>query len=153
MGKNFGRYLEEFHEGQLIKHTLGKTVLESDNNLFTLLTMNHHPVHLDKQYCEETQHGQILVVGTYVLSLVVGLTVPDISGKAIANLDYEMVQHNAPVFINDTLRAETEVLSVRESKSKNDRGIVYVETRAYNQNNVKVMTLRRHVLIPKMKGK
>lgn len=153
MQYQFGRYLNNFKEGEIIYHNATKTILESDNNFFTLLTMNHHPVHLDIEYCRKQQHGKILVVGTYVLSLVVGFTVPDISGKAIANLDYEMIQHNAPVFINDTLRAETEVLSVRESKSKNDRGIVYVETRAYNQNNVKVMTLRRHVLIPKMKGK
>lgn len=144
-----GRYYEEFTINELIKHEITKTVLESDNNLFSLLTMNHHPVHLDKEYCKNQQHRQILVVGTLVFSLVVGFTVPDISGKAIANLGYERVEHNAPVFIGDTLRAETIVLDMRESRSKSDRGIIYVETKGYNQRNELVITLRRHVLIPK----
>lgn len=145
----FGRYLEEFNVGEVIKHDKTKTILESDNNLFSLLTMNHHPVHLDIEYCKEQQHGKILVVGTLVFSLIVGITVSDISGKAIANLDYEKIDHKGPVFIGDTLRAETEVLEVRESKSKTDRGIVYVETRAYNQKNEEVLRFRRHILIPK----
>ncbi len=149
MNIQFGRFLEDFSKGETIKHNATKTVLESDNNLFTLLTMNHHPVHLDIEYCKTKVHGKILVVGTYVLSLVVGFTVPDISGKAIANLDYERVTHDGPVFIGDTLHAETLVLDVRESKSKNDRGVVYVETCAYNQDGKKVLTFRRHVLVPK----
>ena len=149
MTRQFGRYLDEFKSGELIQHAATKTVLESDNNFFSLLTMNHHPVHLDVEYCKQHPHGKILVVGTFVFSLVVGFTVPDISGKAIANLDYEQVTHDSPVFIGDTLHAETEVLSVRQSKSKPDRGIVYVETRAYNQHNQKVLTFRRHVLVPR----
>ena len=148
----FGRYLEEFTIGEVIKHNKSKTIFESDNNLFSLLTMNHHPVHLDVEYCKEQQHGQILVVGTFVFSLIVGITVSDISGKAIANLDYEKVDHKAPVFIGDTLRAETEVLDVRESKTKLDRGIIYVETRAFNQKNEEILKFRRHVLIPKKNG-
>ena len=149
----FGRYFEEFSIGELIKHNTTKTILESDNNLFTLLTMNHHPLHLDKEYCKKQQHGKILVVGTLIFSLVVGFTVSDISGKAIANLDYEKVEHNGPVFIGDTLRAETRILDKRESKSKKDRGIVYVETKAYNQKNELVLTFRRHVLILKKRSK
>lgn len=145
----FGRYYEEFEINEIIRHTASKTILESDNNLFTLLTMNHHPVHLNKEYCKKQAHGKILVVGTYVLSLVVGFSVADISGKAIANLDYEKITHDGPVFIGDTLHAETEILDIKESRTKPDRGIVYVETRAFNQNNKKVLTLRRHVLIPK----
>ena len=152
MTRQFGRYLDEFRPGELVQHTATKTVLESDNNLFSLLTMNHHPVHLDAEYCKRHPYGKILVVGTFVFSLVVGFTVPDISGKAIANLDYEQVTHNGPVFIGDTLHAETETLAVRQSKSKPDRGIVYVETRAFNQHNQKVLTFRRHVLIPKQDG-
>lgn len=148
-GRQFGRFFEEFKEGEIIKHEIRKTITESDNNFFTLLTMNHHPLHLDKEYCKTQVHGKILVVGTLVFSLVVGFTVIDISGKAIANLDYEKITHDGPVFIGDTLRAETEILSVRESRSKPDRGIVYVETKAYNQNNKKILTFRRHVLIPK----
>jgi len=149
----FGRYYEEFTIGQVIKHTATKTILESDNNLFALLTMNHHPLHLDKEYCKTQKYGKILVVGTFVFSLVVGFTVSDISGKAIANLDYEKVDHNGPVFIGDTLRAETCILDKRESKSKKDRGIVYVETKAYNQKNELVLTFGRHVLIPKKRSK
>lgn len=145
----FGRHFEDFAEGAVYKHSVRKTITESDNNLFSLLTMNHHPVHLDQDYASKAQHGQVLVVGTLVFSVVVGLTVADISGCAIANLAYEGVNHDGPVHIGDTLRAETEVLELRESKSRNDRGIVYVETRAYNQQGEKVLTFRRRVLIPK----
>ena len=147
--EQFGRNYEEFKTGEVIYHQIGKTITESDNNLFSLLTMNHHPLHLDIEYAKKTQHGKILVVGTYVFSLVVGLTVRDISGKAIANLDYEKITHDGPVFIGDTIYAETEILDKRESKSKPDCGIVYIETRAFNQHWEKVLTLRRHVLIPK----
>ena len=145
----YGRFFEEFDVGKIYKHFPSKTITESDNNLFCLLTMNHHPVHLDIEYAKNSQHGKILVVGTYVFSLVVGMSVRDISGKAIANLEYKSVVHNGPVFIGDTIHAETEILKKRQSKSKNDRGIVYVETRAYNQKDEKVLTLRRHILIAK----
>ncbi len=146
--KDFGQFFEDFVVGDIIEHAKTKTILESDNNLFSLITMNHHPLHLDQEFCKKTQYGKILVVGTLVFSLVVGITVVDISGKAIANLDYEFVKHTAPVFVGDTIKAETEVLEKRLSIKKPDRGIVYVETRAYNQKDNLVMTFRRHVLIP-----
>lgn len=145
-----GLYYEDFIVGEEITHALSKTIFESDNNLFSLLTMNHHPVHTNLDYAEKNQHGKILVVGTLVFSIVVGMTVPDISGKAIANLGYEDVKHLAPVFINDTLYAKTKILSKRESKSKPDRGIVYVETIGYNQNGVDVISFKRNVLVKKM---
>ncbi len=144
-----GLYYEDFVEGEEIVHALSKTIFESDNNLFSLLTMNHHPVHTNLDYAQKNQHGKILVVGTLVFSIVVGMTVPDISGKAIANLGYEDVKHLAPVFINDTLYAKTKILSKRESKNKTDRGIVYVETIGYNQNGQNVISFRRNVLIKK----
>ena len=144
-----GLYFEEFEVGQEIKHSLSKTIFESDNNFFSLLTMNHHPVHTNIDYAAQNQHGKILVVGTLVFSIAVGMTVPDISGKAIANLGYEDVKHLNPVFINDTIYVKTKVLDKRESQSKNDRGIVYVETIAYNQNNVEVLSFRRKVLVKK----
>ena len=144
-----GMYFEEFEVGQEIKHSLSKTIFECDNNFFSLLTMNHHPVHTNADYASHNQHGKILVVGTLVFSLSVGMTVPDISGKAIANLDYEHIKHLAPVFIGDTLYVRTKVLDKRESNSKNDRGIVYVETIASNQNGQDVLSFRRHVLIKK----
>lgn len=149
----YGRYFEEFSVGDIYTHSPAKTVLESDNNLFCLLTYNHHPVHLDMEHARSAQHGKVLVVGTYVLSLVVGMSVRDTSGRAIANLDYERVTHDAPVFLGDTIRAESEVLDVHPSKSKSDRGIVYIETRAFNQNGERVLTLRRHILVPKTSHK
>lgn len=142
-----GLYFEDFIVGAEIKHTLSKTIFESDNNLFSLLTMNHHPLHTNKDYAAKNQHGQILVVGTLVFSLVVGITVPDISGKAIANLGYEDIKHLAPVFLNDTIYARTKILDKRDSKSKPDRGIVYVETIGYNQDGEDVISFRRKVLI------
>lgn len=144
-----GLYYEDFVVGETIKHSLSKTIFESDNNFFSLMTMNHHPVHTNLDYAQQNQHGKILVVGTLVFSLAVGMTVPDISGKAIANLDYENIKHLGPVFINDTLYVRTTVLDKRESQSKPDRGIVYVETIASNQNGQDVLSFRRHVLIKK----
>jgi acyl dehydratase len=148
---NLGNYFDDFKKGDLIYHSHSKTIFESDNNLFALLTMNHHPLHTNIHVAEQEQHGKILVVGTLVFSIVVGITVPDISGKAIANLNYENIDHLAPVFINDTIYARTEILDVKPSNSKKDRGIIYVETTAYNQNNMDVLKFRRTVLI-KRKG-
>jgi acyl dehydratase len=142
-----GSYFEEFVVGETISHSLSKTIFESDNNFFSLITMNHHPLHTNIDFAEKSQHGKILVVGTLVFSIVVGITVPDISGKAIANLNYEDIEHLAPVFINDTIYAKTKILSKRLSKSKKDRGIVYVETTAYNQNGVDILRFRRNVLV------
>lgn len=147
-----GRYYEEFEVGEVIDHATSKTIFESDNNFFSLLTMNHHPVHTNVDYAAKNQHGQILVVGTLVFSLVVGMTVPDISGKAIANLMYEDVVHNKPVFIGDTIYATTKVLDKLESKTKNDRGIIYVETKGKNQNGDVVLTFKRKVLLKKQEA-
>lgn len=144
-----GLYYEDFVVGEEIKHALSKTIFESDNNFFSLLTMNHHPVHTNVDYAFKNQHGKILVVGTLVFSLAVGITVPDISGKAIANLDYEGIKHLAPVFLGDTIYVRTKILDKRESHSKSDRGIIYVESVAYNQHGVDVLSFRRHVLVKK----
>lgn len=144
-----GSYFEEFVVGEEIQHALSKTIFESDNNLFSLLSMNHHPLHTNSDYAAKEQHGKILVVGTFVFSLAVGITVPDISGKAIANLGYEDVKHLNPVFIGDTIYAKTTVLDKTVSKTKPDRGIVYVETIAYNQDGTNVLSFRRKVLIKK----
>lgn len=151
--EQIGRYYEEFNIGEIIEHKTSKTIFESDNNLFSLLTMNHHPVHTNIDYASRQQHGKILVVGTLVFSLAVGITVPDVSGKAIANLLYENIDHLAPVFIGDTIYVKTTVLDKRESMSKNDRGVVYVESIAYNQNNENVLSFRRKVLIKKREVK
>jgi len=145
----YGRYYEDFTCGEIICHSLKKTIVESDNNLFCLLTMNHHPVHLDIEYASATQHKKILVVGTLVFSLAVGLTVADVSGKAIANLEYKGIIHHNPVFIGDTIRATTIVLDLKESISKPDRGVVTVETKVYNQNHSMVLSFERKVLVLK----
>lgn len=144
----FGRYFEEFAVGDVYAHHPGKTITESDNNLFCLLTMNHHPVHLDWAYAAQAQHGKVLVVGTLVFSLVVGMTVRDVSGRAIANLEYERVEHLAPVHLGDTLHARTTVLATRRSESKPDRGVVHVETVGVNQEGRDVLRFRRKVLVP-----
>lgn len=144
-----GNYFEDFVVGEIINHCQSKTIFESDNNLFSMLTMNHHPVHTNIDYCKDNQHGQVLVPGTLVFCLAVHLTVLDVSGKAIANLAYENIDHLQPTFIKDTIYSKTEILSKTESKSKNDRGVVYVETVGYNQHNVDVIRFRRKILIKK----
>ena len=144
-----GFYYEDFVVGEEIHHSLSKTIFESDNNFFSLLTMNHHPVHTNMDYASRNQHGKILVVGTLVFALAVGITVPDISGKAIANLEYEDVRHLNPVFLNDTIYVRSKILDKRESKTKPDRGIIYVESIAYNQNGMDVLSFRRKVLVKK----
>ncbi len=146
---NLGNYFEDFREGDVIEHSLSKTIFESDNNFFSLLTMNHHPLHTNIDFAGKSQHGQPVVVGTLVFSITVGMTVPDISGKAIANLNYSSVEHLAPVFVNDTIYARSLILETQESQSKSDRGMITVETTAYNQNGQDVLRFRRKVLIKK----
>lgn len=144
-----GRYFEDFEPGTVIRHLLTKTIVESDNNLFCLLTMNPHPVHLDMEYARQSRHGKILVVGTLVLSLAVGISVTDISFRAIANLSYDKVQHLAPVFINDTIRAESTVVEKRLSNKRPDCGLVTVRSAVYNQREEMVLTFVRTVLVPR----
>jgi acyl dehydratase len=145
----YGRYLEEFEVGAVYKHWPAKTVTEADDHLFCLLTMNHHPLHINDVYASKTQQGKNVVVGPYVYSLALGMSVSDISGKAIANLATEELSHPNPVFHGDTLFAETEVLDVRPSNSKPDRGIVKVHTKVLNQDGVLVAEFKRLVLVPK----
>jgi acyl dehydratase len=145
----FGRYFEDFEEGEVIDHWPGRTISEFDDTWFSLMTMNQHPLHIDANYARQTQFGRRLVNGTLVFSIVVGMTVADISGRAIANLEYEKVTHDGPTFHGDTIYARTTVLEKRLSRSKPDRGIVYVETVGYNQDDEQVLTLRRRVLVPK----
>jgi acyl dehydratase len=149
-GRSFGRCLEDFEVGDVYKHWPGKTITEADDHLFCMITMNHHPLHTDAHYAEtSTQFGRNVVVGNLVYSLALGMSVPDVSGRAIANLEVESIRHTAPMFHGDTLYAETTVLGKRESGSKPDRGVVTVETRGYNQDGVEVLSFRRRVLVPK----
>ena len=144
-----GNYFEDFKINEIMYHSLSKTIFESDNNLFCLLTMNQHPLHTNLHYAEKEYYGKPLVVGTLVFSLVVGLTVQDISGKAIANLNFENIEHLSPTFINDTIYAKSKIIDLWPSKTRSDRGIVYVETTGYNQNNIDVLKFRRKVLVKK----
>jgi len=146
---SFGRHFEEFEVGQEFRHWPGRTISEVDNTWFSLLTMNQHPLHIDAHYAAKTQHGQCLVVGTLVFSIAVGLSVADISGRAIANLGYDEVKHLGPVFAGDTIYAASRIIGKRESATKPDRGVVSVQTTAYNQKEEAVLSFRREVLIPK----
>jgi acyl dehydratase len=145
----YGRYLEEFEVGAVYKHWPAKTITESEDHLFCLLTMNHHPLHINDVYAAKSQQGRNVVAGPYVYSLIFGMSVADVSGKAIANLATEELSHPAPVFHGDTLFVESEVLEKKESRSKPDRGTVKVHTRAFNQDGVLVAEFKRIVLVPR----
>ena len=148
--REFGRYYEDFEVGDIYKHRPGKTITESDDHLFCAITWNHHPLHTNAHYAEtETEFKRNVVVGNLVYSLALGMSVPDVSGKAIANLEVESIRHNAPMFHGDTLYAETTVLDRKESSSKPDRGVVTVETRGYNQDGTEVLSFRRKVMVPR----
>jgi acyl dehydratase len=145
----YGRYFEEFELGAVYKHWPAKTVTEYDDHLFCLLTMNHHPLHINDVYAARTQQGRNVVVGPLVYSLAVGMSVGDVSAKAIANLATDELSHPNPVFHGDTLFVESEVIEKRESRSKPDRGTVRVHTRVQNQDGVLVAEFKRLVLVPR----
>jgi acyl dehydratase len=145
----YGRYFEEFRVDEIIRHWPGRTINEADCTWFALLTMNQHPIHSDAHYAAtHTQHGQRVVLGPLVFSIGIGMTVADVSGRAIANLEIEKITHDHPTFIGDTLYSESTVLALRESR-QGDRGTVTLETRVTNQHGVRVMTFRRTALVPK----
>ncbi len=148
----FGRYLEDFEVGDIYKHWPGKTITEADDHLFCMITMNHHPLHTNTWFAEnETVHKKNVVVGNLVYSLVLGMSVADVSGAAIANLEIETLRHSKPTFHGDTIYAETRVLAKRET-SKGDRGIVEVETKGLNQRGEEVCYFKRKVLVWKKAG-
>jgi len=154
VGKNrtresYGRYLEDFKVGDVYEHRPGRTITESDNTWFTLLTMNQHPVHFDKAYASKGEFKKPLVNSALTLSIVAGMSVSDVSQKAIANLGWDKIRLSAPVFVGDTIYAESEVLAVRESKSRPTQGIVTVKTTGTTEDGTVFMTYERTVLIPK----
>ncbi len=142
-----GRYYEDFEVGATYRHRPGRTIGEADNTWFTLLTMNQHPIHFDAEYARHTEFGRPLVVSTFTLSLLVGMSVADVSQKAIANLGWERIQLPKPVFIGDTLYAESTVLDKRESKSRPSEGIVSVRTLGRNQRDEVVCEFERTMLV------
>ena len=143
----FGRYLEEFNIGDVYKHWPGKTITEFDDHLFCMMTMNHHPLHTNEWFAQnETVHKKNVVVGNLVYSLVLGMSVPDVSGSAVANLEVETLLHRNPTFHGDTIYAETRVLEKKET-SDGKRGIVTVESKGLNQDGVEVCYFRRKVMV------
>jgi len=146
--ETFGRYFEDFVVGDVYEHRPGKTVTEYDNHLFTLLTLNTHPLHFDAEYAKGSEFGRNLVVSPYTLALLIGMSVTDCSQKAIANLGMDEVKFTAPVFAGDTLYAESEVLAKRESASRPGQGIVTIRTLGKNQRGETVCTFVRNMLIP-----
>ncbi|MBV54995.1 MAG: dehydratase [Gammaproteobacteria bacterium] len=143
-----GRYFEEFTVGDIYEHRPGRTITEADNTWFTLLTMNQHPIHFDAEYAKYSEFGRPIVNSALTLAIVAGMSVADVSQKAIANLGWTDITLPAPVFNGDTLYAESEVLEKRASRSRPNQGIVAVATRAFNQDQVLVMDYKRTVLVP-----
>ena len=146
--ESYGRYFEDFEIGDVYEHRPGRTVTETDNTWFTLLTMNQHPLHFDKEYGAKTEFGKVLVNSCLTISLVTGMSVSDISQKTIANLGWDKVRLSGPVFVGDTLYAESQVLSKRESNSRPNQGIVSVETKGIKQDGSVVISFERSMLIP-----
>ncbi|HBC09417.1 MAG TPA: dehydratase [Rhodospirillaceae bacterium] len=147
--ESYGRYLEDFKVGDIYEHRPGRSITESDNTWFTLLTMNQHPLHFDNEYAAKSEFGKPLVNSCLTLSIVAGMSVSDVSQKAIGNLGWTDIKMPAPVFVGDTLYAESEVLAIRESKSRPTQGIVTIRTTATKQDGKVVMSFERTMLIPK----
>ena len=142
-----GRYYEDFELGATYEHRPGRTVTETDNTWFTLLTNNTHPIHYDAEYAKHTEFGQRLVVSTLTVSIVTGMSVSDMSQKAIANLGWTDIMLPSPVFAGDTIYAESEVLEKRPSKSRPGQGIVKFKTTAKNQRGQVVCSYFRTILV------
>lgn len=143
-----GRVYEDFAVGDIYEHPLGRTVTQTDNIWFTLLTVNPNPIHFDAHYAAQTPFGRPLVDSTFTLALVTGLSVSDISQNGI-NLGWDDVKLPAPVYEGDTIYAQSELLTKRESKSHPDRGIIQVKTVGFNQDGVVVITFRRTIMVYK----
>ena len=143
---SYGRYFEELEAGQVFRHWPGRTITEFDDTLFSLMSMNQHPVHIDEHYAAGTQHGRRLVVGPLVISLVIGMSQSDLGGRATRTLEYSDVRHLGPVFHGDTIYAESTVIGKEAS------GIVTIESRGVNQRGEPILTLRRKIEVPVGEG-
>ena len=138
---NFGEKFNSFKVGQLIIHSPGKTITEGESHMFSLLTMNHHPIHIDKNYAKKTRFKKNIVVGTYIIALIVGMSVRDVTAKSLAALEYEKILHLKPAFIGDTIYAKSKIIEKRVKK--NNFGILVFETIGFNQKNEKIVYLKR----------
>jgi len=146
--ESLGRYFEDFQVGDVYEHRPGRTITEADNSWFTLLTMNTHPLHFDKEYAKHSEFGQPLVNSAFTLSVVVGMSVSDTSQKAVANLGWTDIKLTGPVFVGDTIYAESKVLDKRKSKSRPNQGIVKVMTTGVKADGSVFMTFERSFLVP-----
>jgi len=147
--ETFGRSYEDFVVGDVYEHRPGRTITQADNTWFTLLTMNTHPLHFDEQYGKASEFGRCLVASPLTVAILVGMSVTDVSQKAIANLGWREIRLTQPVFPGDTLYAESEVLETRESKSRPEAGVVTVRTTGRNQDGAVVCTFERTILVSK----
>ena len=147
--ETYGRYFEEFNVGDVYEHRPGRTISETDNTWFTLLTMNTHPMHFDAEYAKGSEFGKCIVCSPLTVALMVGMSVTDVSQKAIANLGWDEIKLTHPLFAGDTLTAESEVLDKRESASRPGAGLVTVKTTGFNQHGTVVCHFRRTMLIAK----
>ncbi len=145
--ENYGRYYEEFVEGDIYEHRPGRTITDADNVWFTLLTMNTHPAHFDYEFAAKTEFKRPIICSPLTVAIMVGMSVSDVSQKAVANLGWSDIKLTAPMFPGDTLSAESEVLSKRESGSRPEQGIVVVKTTGFNQHGQVVCTFERTMLI------
>ena len=145
--ESFGRYYEDFQVGDLYEHRPGRTITQTDNTWFTLLTMNTHPMHFDEEYAKHSEFGRCIICSPLTVALMVGMSVTDVSQKAIANLGWSDIKLTYPLFANDTLYSRSEVLDKRESKSRPNQGIVTVHTRGINQDGVEIMSFERIILV------
>ncbi len=145
----FGPYFEDFEVGQVIRHSVGRTISEVDNTWFTLLTLNTNQMHFNRQYAERSEFGKILVNSGFSLGLVLGMSVLETSHHAAANLGFEEVRFPHPIYVGDTMWVETLVLGVRESKSRPHSGIVRVRTRGLNQDGKVCVTFVRSFMVYK----
>ncbi len=145
--ERFGRYYEDFEIGDIYEHRPARTVTETENTWFTLLTMNTHPMHFDAEYAKHSEFGRPIVCSPFTVALMVGMSVTDVSQKAIANLGWTDIRLTHPLFAGDTLTAESEVLEKRDSKSRPNAGLVTVKTRGFNQDKTLVCEFSRTMLI------
>ena len=147
--ERFGRYLEEFEVGDIYEHRPGRTITETDNTWFTLLTMNTHPMHFDSEYAKHSEFGKCIICSPLTVAIMVGMSVTDVSQKAIANMGWTDIRMTFPLFAGDTLTSESEVLSKRESKSRPNAGLVTVKTSGFNQDGKLVCDFERTILVAK----
>lgn len=145
--ETFGRYYEDFTVGDIYEHRPGRTITQTENIWFTLLTMNTHPMHFDEEYAKASEFGKCIVCSPFTVALMVGMSVTDVSQKAIANLGWGDIKMTHPLFAGDTLMAESRVLDKRESASRPGAGIVSVETKGFNQDGILVCSFTRTMLI------